>query len=114
MKCKRLITLIKDWYIHVQGEAMAPARMVEFMNKHIATCEECQQDPDVRQEVEKIREIVLPPSKIPKVRGAADSDGEDEEPEESDETDNTPEDEDEGETVEDDDDEDDDDITDSD
>ena len=45
---------------------MAPARMVAFMEKHISQCEECLADPDVKQEVEKIREIVLPPSKIPK------------------------------------------------
>ena len=45
---------------------MAPARMVAFMEKHIAQCEECLADPDVKQEVEKIREIVLPPSKVPK------------------------------------------------
>ncbi len=45
---------------------MAPARMVAFMEKHISQCEECLADPDVRREAEKIREIVLPPSKIPK------------------------------------------------
>ena len=66
MKCDRLISLIKNWYIKVQEEAMAPARMVAFMEKHISQCEVCLADPDVRQEVEKIREIVLPPSKVPK------------------------------------------------
>ncbi len=45
---------------------MAPARMVDFMEKHISQCEECLDDPDVRQEADKIREIVLPPSKVPK------------------------------------------------
>ena len=45
---------------------MAPARMVAFMEKHISQCEECLADPDVKQEAEKIREIVLPPSKVPK------------------------------------------------
>ena len=45
---------------------MAPARMVAFMEKHISQCEECLADPEVKQEAEKIREIVLPPSKIPK------------------------------------------------
>ena len=66
MKCDRLISLIKNWYLKVQEEAMAPARMVAFMEKHIAQCEECLADPDVRQEADKIREIVLPPSKAPK------------------------------------------------
>jgi len=65
MKCNRLIILVKNWYLHVQDEAMAPARMVEFMTKHIATCEVCAEDPDVRAEAEKIREIVLPASKVP-------------------------------------------------
>jgi len=66
MKCNRLISLIKNWYLKVQEEAMAPARMVAFMEKHISQCEECLADPDVRKEADKIREIVLPPSKVPK------------------------------------------------
>jgi len=66
MKCDRLVLLVKNWYVKVQEEAMAPARMVAFMEKHISLCEECLADPDVRREAEKIREIVLPPSKIPK------------------------------------------------
>src|SRR5210317_2641549 len=66
MKCNRLISLIKNWYLKVQEEAMAPARMVAFMEKHISQCEECLADPEVKQEADKIREIVLPPSKVPK------------------------------------------------
>ena len=66
MKCDRLISLIKNWYLKVQEEAMAPARMVAFIEKHISQCEECLADPDVKQETDKIREIVLPPSKAPK------------------------------------------------
>ena len=66
MKCDRLLSLVKNWYMKVQEESMAPARMVAFMEKHIAQCDECQADPDVKQEAAKIREIVLPPSKVPK------------------------------------------------
>jgi hypothetical protein len=66
MKCDRLITLVKNWYLKVQEEAMAPARMVAFMEKHIAQCKICLADPDVKEEADKIREIVLPPSKAPK------------------------------------------------
>jgi hypothetical protein len=66
MKCDRLIYLVKNWYLQVQEEAMAPARMVAFMEKHISQCAECLDDPDVKQEAKKIREIVLPPSKVPK------------------------------------------------
>ena len=68
MQCDRLISLIKSWYVKVQEEAMAPARMVAFMEKHISQCEECLADPDVKQEVDKIREIVLPPSKALKTK----------------------------------------------
>jgi len=84
MKCERLISLIKGWYLKVQEEAMAPARMVAFMEKHISQCEECLADPGVKQEAEKIREIVLPPSKVPKpkvVRVPKDAVGEDDEDE---------------------------------
>ena len=57
---------MKDWYLHVKEETMAPARMMQFTDKHISTCEVCRQDPDLLLEIEKIREIVLPESKIPK------------------------------------------------
>jgi len=85
MKCNRLISLIKNWYLKVQEESMAPARMVAFMEKHISQCEECLADPDVKQEAAKIREIVLPPSKIPKpkaVRVSKDAEADEEEVEE--------------------------------
>jgi len=68
---------------------MAPARMVAFMEKHISQCEECLADPDVKQEAEKIREIVLPPSKVPKpkvIRVAKEADVDDDEYEEDDDT----------------------------
>ena len=69
---------------------MAPARMVAFMEKHISQCEECLADPDVRREADKIREIVLPPSKIPKpkvVRASKEGiDDDDDEYEEEEET----------------------------
>jgi hypothetical protein len=38
--------------------------MVEFMEKHLKGCDACLADPDVRAEVKKITEIVLPPSKM--------------------------------------------------
>jgi len=82
MKCDRLISLVKNWYLKVQEEAMAPARMVAFMEKHISLCDICLSDPDVKQESDKIREIVLPPSKVPKpkvIRAAKDAGEHDEE-----------------------------------
>lgn len=67
MECNRLEKLIKSWYFQVQDEAMAPARMVSSMKKHISECPTCLADPLVRQEVDKITEIVLPPSKMKKL-----------------------------------------------
>lgn len=66
MQCNQLTRLMKDWYLHVKEETMAPARMMQFADKHIKDCEACQQDPDLAEEIEKIREFVLPESKIPK------------------------------------------------
>jgi len=66
MQCNQLIRLIKNWYIHVKDETMAPARMMQFVDKHISKCEVCQEDPDLEQEVEKIRDFIVPESKIPK------------------------------------------------
>ena len=45
---------------------MAPARMVSFIEEHAETCEICMQDPDLKEEIAKITEMVLPESKIPK------------------------------------------------
>ncbi len=48
---------------------MAPARMVAFMRQHIAECPICLGDPFVRQEIERITEIIMPANKF---RPAAD------------------------------------------
>ncbi len=45
---------------------MAPARMVQFIKQHAASCPVCKDDPDIQDEIEKITEIILPESKIPK------------------------------------------------
>ena len=66
MECERLQGLVKAWYLQVQDESMAPARMVAFMEKHIGECPVCLNDPMVRQEVDKITAIVLPPTKVRK------------------------------------------------
>ncbi len=63
MECERLNRLVRSWYVQVQEEALAPARMVEFMEKHLLGCATCLADPDVRSEVKKITDIVLPPAK---------------------------------------------------
>jgi hypothetical protein len=66
MQCNQLTRLVKEWYLHVKNETMAPARMMQFVDQHVNDCELCQQDPDLHQEIEKIREFVLPDSKLPK------------------------------------------------
>jgi ribosomal protein L12E/L44/L45/RPP1/RPP2 len=66
MQCERLIKQIKAWYIHVSNETMAPARMVSFIEKHATECDICLDDPDLQEEIEKITEMILPESKIPK------------------------------------------------
>jgi len=45
---------------------MAPARMVSFMEQHAESCDICLKDPDLKEEIAKITEMVLPESKIPK------------------------------------------------
>jgi hypothetical protein len=74
MECEQLIRLIKDWYLRVKQETMAPARMMQFVDQHVKGCSTCNTDLLLPDEVEKIREFVLPESKIPKaVRPADDS-----------------------------------------
>lgn len=45
---------------------MAPARMMQFAEKHILCCETCRHDPELAEDIEKIRAFVLPESKMPK------------------------------------------------
>lgn len=66
MECKRLNKMIRDWYVQVQDETLAPARMVEFMHDHAETCDTCFVDPNIQEEIKKITAIVLPPSKMTK------------------------------------------------
>jgi hypothetical protein len=58
--------MIKSWYLHVREETMAPARMISFIEKHAAGCDICCSDPDLKEEIAKITELILPESKIPK------------------------------------------------
>lgn len=81
MQCERLIKMIKSWYLSVRQETMAPARMVSFMEQHAATCEVCLRDPDLKDEIAKITELVLPESKIPKAIRQSSLDDEEIEPE---------------------------------
>ena len=51
---------------------MAPARMMQFVDQHVKNCPVCQSDLLLPDEVEKIREFVLPESKIPKAARSLD------------------------------------------
>lgn len=86
MECERLIKLIKNWYGQVQDEAMAPARMVDFMRSHLDSCPICMADPGVDAEIKKIVEIILPAKPPKAVRAEEEDIGDAEEFEEPDET----------------------------
>ena len=73
MDCEQLIRLIKDWYLRVKQETMAPARMMQFVDQHVKNCPVCKNDLILPEEIEKIREFVLPESKIPKASRSDDS-----------------------------------------
>ncbi len=64
MECTRFVKLLKAWYIQVQDEALAPARMASFMEKHLVECQVCRLDPEARRDVDRIKTMVLPQDKI--------------------------------------------------
>jgi len=66
MQCERLIKQVKTWYLHVKEETMAPARMIQFIKQHVESCAICQEEAGIHDEIEKITELILPESKIPK------------------------------------------------
>lgn len=48
--------------------------MMQFAERHIKQCDTCRTDPDLSEEIGKIREFVLPESKIPKAERDEESD----------------------------------------
>jgi hypothetical protein len=88
MQCERLIQLAKNWFGHVKDETMAPARMIQFIKNHVATCDTCLADSELEEEIEKITALILPDSKIPKaVRLQQEKEDAEREEEEADEED---------------------------
>lgn len=77
MECEQLVRLIKEWYLQVRQETMAPARMMRFVDQHVKSCPICAKDLLLPEEIEKVREIVYPESKI--IAPAQTDDAEDEE-----------------------------------
>jgi len=64
MECERFKKLLKSWYIQVQSEALAPARMVDFMENHVSDCPVCLMDPEAKRDIAKIITLVLPQDKL--------------------------------------------------
>ncbi|OAG27209.1 hypothetical protein [Thermodesulfatator autotrophicus] len=64
MQCQRLKKLARDWYQMVKEDALAPARMMELIERHVQQCPVCQTDPDLPEEIEKIREIIRAPQPV--------------------------------------------------
>jgi hypothetical protein len=64
MECERFKKLLKSWYIQVQNESLAPARMVDFMENHVAECSVCIMDPEAKKDIAKIITLVLPQDKL--------------------------------------------------
>jgi hypothetical protein len=65
MDCDTLKRQIKNWYLQVQDESLAPARMVMFMRDHAGNCPTCLADPMVNHEIDRIIKRYLPEDKIP-------------------------------------------------
>ncbi len=61
MQCQRLKKLAREWYQKVKDDALAPARMMELIQRHVEQCPVCQTDEDLPEEIEKIREIIRAP-----------------------------------------------------
>jgi hypothetical protein len=71
MQCKQLLRLIKEWHSHVCRDAMAPARMMQFIDNHIRQCDICCQDKGLGQEIELLKERVLPKEDAAKISRSA-------------------------------------------
>jgi hypothetical protein len=71
MQCKQLLRLIKEWHNHVLRDAMAPARMMQFIDNHIRQCDICCAEKGLTQEIELIRERVLPREDAVKISRSA-------------------------------------------
>ena len=50
---------------------MAPARMMQFIDNHIRQCDICREDKELAQEVELIKERVLPKEDSAKISRSA-------------------------------------------
>lgn len=73
MECERFKRLLKTWYIQIQNESLAPARMVDFMENHVTDCPVCLMDPEAKKDIAKIITLILPQDKLRQTAKAAQS-----------------------------------------
>jgi hypothetical protein len=71
MQCKQLLRLIKEWHNHVSRDTMAPARMMQFIDNHVKQCDCCTDDKGLAQEIEVIRERIMPKEDLVKISRSA-------------------------------------------
>ncbi len=71
MQCKQLLRLVREWHSHVCRDAMAPARMMQFIDNHVRQCDICREDKGLAQEIELIKAHVLPKDDIAKISRSA-------------------------------------------
>ncbi len=67
MQCKRLQSLIRDWYQEVRSYTLAPLKMMELVEKHIKACKICQEDQDLSLELDQLRELIRVPHSFPSI-----------------------------------------------
>ncbi len=67
MQCNQLFRLIKEWHNHVSRDTMAPARMMQFIDNHVKQCDICSEDKGLAQEIEVVKEHVMPREDLAKV-----------------------------------------------
>ncbi len=60
MQCERLKKLVRNWSNQIVEDALAPARMVDFVAGHIKSCAICRADSTVSADPLKIRKMVVP------------------------------------------------------
>ncbi len=65
MQCKRLQSLIRDWYHEVRNYTLSPLKMMELVEKHIGGCKICQEDQDLPLELDQLRELIRVPYSFP-------------------------------------------------
>lgn len=59
MQCERLRRLCRSWGDQIVEDALAPARMLEFVERHMRSCEVCLTDESVSTESSRLRKLLV-------------------------------------------------------